>query len=123
AKSEAALRAVQRPRAAHDNVFKIYWVTTVQSPLKRLESIQVYQADPTLENAFAVSAALVVVALLVAVGRLGRHCNTRFLVSRREANCEAPSYPRGRRQMNAPEATIPRLSGSKNGLAEQCAAR
>src|SRR5207253_4089228 len=107
AKSEAALRAVQRPRAAHDNIFEICRVAAVQSSLEGVEGIQIHQPDAILENALTVGAALIAVALLVAVGRMGRNGNTEFLVSSPASDCEASSYPRERRRMNAiPETSI-----------------
>ena len=75
-------------------LFEICWVAAVQGPLERLEGMQVYQADSCLADAFAVSAALVTIALLVTIGRVGRNGNTGLLVSSREADCEALSYPR-----------------------------
>ena len=119
AESEATLWAVQRPRAPHDDAFEICWVAGVQSPLERLEGTQVYQADSSLPNAFAVSAALVTVSLLVAIGRVRRNGNTRLLVSSRETHSEASPYSRGKRRANAIlEASIGGLSGSKNGFAK-----
>ena len=72
---QAALRTVQRTRAADLDLFEFYRVAAVQRGFESLVSIQVDPAKTVLQQSFGVGAGLVGIARLIPVGSVWRDRN------------------------------------------------
>ena len=121
------MRPVQCPRAAHNDVFEIRAPAAVQGPLEGLIRIQVHQTDSVLENTLGVSAGFVWIKFLIAISRVGRNGDERFLGRTTDADGEGLFYSvinhRGRQPNSICGVGSVRLSRRKMGFAEHHATR
>ena len=101
--------------------FEILKFSAVDSVPQRLEGSQVHQSDTVLEKAFTVGTGLVVIALLIAVGRVRRNVNLALIDCGRDPELPGLRHPlvvrTQRADKNSAELRIVGLSGGDRGFA------